>query len=268
MGGKFLPFSENLFNDRAVVVPTDRAASFRPQTESIAMKAGWRWHIPLTTRTGNGYVYSSQYISDDEAAAELFDALGLAEGEAEPRFLKMKVGRMADSWRGNCLAAGLSQGFIEPLEATALHLVIATALEFADAYEQGGFTSQHRDAFNAGIAARYEGVRDYIVAHYRMNQRTDTDYWRDNASNQSLSDQLKAMMTAWFTHKDMAEANRQNYPVQAYASMSWHCLFAGYGTFPAPEKLRKLPPQAPAADISKIDSLLAACARNFAELDW
>ncbi|MCB2065633.1 MAG: tryptophan 7-halogenase [Erythrobacter sp.] len=264
LGGQFHSFADNLFNDRAVVVPTARLADYRPQTESVAMRAGWRWHIPLTTRTGNGYVYSSRYISDDEAAAELLAAVGLTANEAEPRFLKMKVGRMAESWRGNCLAAGLAQGFIEPLEATALHIVIATALEFADMFERGGFTAQHRNQFNAAIAARYEGIRDYIVGHYRLNQRRDTPYWADNAANQHLSDGLKAMMTAWFTQQDMAAANRQNYPVQAYSSASWHCLFAGYGTFPAPEQMRPLPPGAAAADAGQVRAMLDACSRNFA----
>ena len=266
LGGEFLPFAENLFNDRAVVVPTDPPERFRPQTESTAMKAGWRWHIPLTSRSGNGYVYSSRYIADEDAAAELLKAVGLSADDAEPRFLKMKVGRMAESWRGNCLAAGLAQGFIEPLEATALHIVIATALEFAEAFEQGGFAAQHRDAFNRSIGARYDGIRDYIVAHYRMNQRTDTDYWQDNASNHALSDGLKAMMTAWFTHRDMDEANRATYERPAYTAMSWHCLFAGYGTWPPSGKMRALPPELRPADTRLVAQILSACAQNFHEI--
>ena len=266
LGGKFLPFSDNLFNDSAVVVPTGRVGKFRPQTGAIAMSAGWRWHIPLTTRTGNGYVYSSKYISDEDAEAELLAAVGLEEGET--RRLRMKVGRMEESWRGNCLAAGLAQGFIEPLEATALHIVIATALEFADAWEAGGFGPQNRDEFNRAIALRYEAIRDYIVAHYRLAQRTDTPYWRDCAANQHLSENLKAMVTAWFTHADIAAANRTRYPVQAYAAMSWHALFAGYGTFPPREKIGPLPPHAQAADVEWARETLAACARNFEVIDW
>ena len=266
LGGRFIPFGENLFNDRAVVVPTDRVATFRPQTEAIAMSAGWRWHIPLTSRTGNGYVYSSRYISDEDAAAELLAAVGLTEGDT--RVLQMKVGRVENSWQGNCLAAGLAQGFIEPLEATALHIVIATALEFADAWEAGGFGPQHRDVFNHSIAARYDAIRDYIVAHYRLNQRTDTSYWRDCAANQNLSDGLKAMITAWFTHQDVAEANRRTYPVEAYGSMSWHALFAGYGTFPPPAKMQNLPDGVRAASVEEARNLLAACAANFSPADW
>ena len=262
LGVPFRAFEENLFNNRAVVMPTPHEGTPKPQTESIAMRAGWRWSIPLTTRVGNGYVYSSAHISDEEAEAELRDALGGPEGDA--RFLTMKVGRVEESWRANCLAAGLAQGFIEPLEATALHIVIVTALEFARGYEAGGFTPRHRDAFNRSIGARYEGIRDYIVAHYRLNQRSDTDYWRANAANDALSDGLKAMMTAWFRHEDISAANDAAYGQRRYyASASWHCLFAGYGTFPPAAKMQPLPPGQPAANIEGTRGMIDACLTNF-----
>jgi len=263
LGEEFLPFSSNLFADSAVVMPTARDDAMQPQTQSIAMKAGWRWHIPLTARTGNGYVYSSRYISDEAAEAELRAAIGMADSEEPVRFLKMKVGRVRNSWNRNCLAVGLSQGFIEPLEATALHIVIATALEFAQAFEQGGFAPDHRERFNQQIAARYESIRDYIVAHYRLNQRSDTAFWRDNAANHALSDNLKAMMTAWFTHNDMGATIAETFSVPAYGAMSWHCLFAGYGTFPPQAKMRPLPEGAEAASLADTQAMLAACASNF-----
>ena len=260
----FLPFADNLFNDRAVVLPTPAKGSFKPQTQATAMRAGWRWSIPLTSRVGNGYVYSSKYISDEEAEAELRAALRLGDDGPDARFLQMKVGRLENSWNRNCLAAGLAQGFIEPLEATALHIVIVTALEFAQAYEAGGFTAQHRVAFNASISARYEGIRDYIVAHYRLNQRTDTPYWRDNAANDHLSGNLRKMMTAWFRQQDMLAANDEAYGGKRYyADASWHCLFAGYGTFPSPEQMRPPPPQARVADLEGVQNMLDACAGNF-----
>lgn len=263
LGVEFIPFAENLFNDSAVVMPTAHREPARPQTDSAAMSAGWRWSIPLTGRVGNGYVYSSKYITDEAAEAELRAAIGMEGAEQEARFLKMKVGRVADSWRGNCLAAGLSQGFVEPLEATALHIVITTALDFAAAYEAGGFTAQHRDAFNASIAERYDGIRDYIVAHYRLSQRSDSQYWRDCAANQQLSETLKAMMTAWFTHGDIAEVNAQNWRHPAYPPMSWHALLAGYGTFPAPAKMQPLPPQVQPGDADGVRAMLDACMDNF-----
>jgi tryptophan 6-halogenase len=264
LGARFLPFAENLFNDRAVVMPTPSVASFKPQTRAIAMRAGWRWHIPLTSRVGNGYVYASSAISDDEAERELREELGMLDDPVAARFLRMNVGRLENSWNANCLATGLAQGFIEPLEATALHIVIATALEFVRALEDGNFTAQHRDQFNAAAAARYEGIRDYIVAHYRMNQRHDNDYWRANATNQALSDPLKAMMTAWYTQADMGAAIDQVYDQPYYSNGSWHCLLAGYGTFPTPEKLRPLPDNSAGADLAVIDAMLEACGRNFA----
>ncbi|WP_341713512.1 tryptophan halogenase family protein [Erythrobacter sp.] len=263
LGVRFLPFADNLFNDRAVVMPTAHRQPIKPQTDSIAMAAGWRWSIPLTSRVGNGYVYSSKYISDEEAEAELRAAIGMVD-EGDARFLQMRVGRVEDSWTRNCLAVGLSQGFIEPLEATALHIVIATALDFAKAYEGGGFSAQHRETFNRRIAAKYEGIRDYIVAHYRLNQRSDAQYWRDNAANHALSDNLKAMMTAWFTHEDITQLNNQQHDgAPHYATMSWHCLFAGYGTFPPQAKMQPPPPGLAAGDPQAVRAMLAACATNF-----
>lgn len=172
----------------------------------------------------------------------------------------MRVGRVTTTWTGNCLAIGLAQGFIEPLEATALHLVQATVESFIAAFERGGFTPAERDAFNARIARRYEGVRDYIVAHYRLNQRRDTDFWRDNASHDRLSDDLKAVMTAWFTGRDLPEEIARLGIGGYYAPLSWGCLLAGYSVFPDAAKLR---PSAPVADLPAIDRLLDRCLLNF-----
>ncbi|RPF72265.1 tryptophan halogenase family protein [Aurantiacibacter spongiae] len=263
LGARYISFSDNLFNDRAVVMQTMANRDCHPQTDSVAMRAGWRWRIPLTTRAGNGYVYSSRHISDEDAEAELRSAID-AGADVDARIVRMKVGRLEESWQQNCLATGLAQGFIEPLEATALHIVIATALDFARSYEEGGFGPRNRDAFNARTAMRYDGIRDYIVAHYRMNQRSDTAYWRENAANAALSDNLKTMMTAWFTHRDIASVNRETYAEPPYPAMSWLALFAGYGTFPPREKAQGLPPPGSAADPQAITDMLTACTRNFA----
>ncbi|MGB3722570.1 MAG: tryptophan halogenase family protein [Pacificimonas sp.] len=233
LGMTFQPFARNLFNDAAVTLPTPAADQpGTPATEATALSNGWAWSIPLTSRTGNGYVYSSRYIDANAAETELRRHLGLEQADIEARHLNMKVGRMTDSWCANCLTVGLSQGFLEPLEATALHVVIATANDFMSAFEAGDYTPQHRARFNAKIGARYENIRDYIVAHYRLNRRTDTDYWRDNAVNDYLSDSLKAMMTAWFTGANIASKVTELDIGGAYSSLSWHCLFAGYGHFP------------------------------------
>ncbi|MEH3159631.1 MAG: tryptophan 7-halogenase [Sphingomonas taxi] len=254
LGVPFRSFADNLFADRAVVMPTPRPTTLPVQTKATALSAGWAWDIPLTTRTGNGYVYASGYLSADAAETELRAHLGLLDADVAARHLGMKVGRVETSWTANCLAIGLAQGFIEPLEATALHLVQATVEGFIAAHDTGT-----RDAFNAAIARRYEGVRDYIVAHYRLNRR-DGAFWRDNAANDHLSDDLKAIMTAWFTGRDVAEVIAARDLGGYYAPMSWEVLLAGYGTFPDTARLRPAPP---VADLAGVDAFLDGCLINF-----
>jgi tryptophan 6-halogenase len=260
----FRPFAANLFNDRAVAMPTPNDdGDIRSETRATALSAGWAWKIPLTNRAGNGYVYSSRYLDADAAETELRTHLGLLDADVDARHLQMNVGRVERSWVKNCLAVGLSQGFIEPLEATALHIVQATVEGFIDAYEQGGMSAANCDAFNDKIAQRYDGIRDYIVAHYRMNQRSDSDYWRDNAKNDVLSDNLKAIMTAWFTGADLAEEIARLDIDKYYSSLSWHCLLAGYGTFPSDHKLTASIEGLALADMAKIDTFIGGCAMNF-----
>ncbi len=265
LGEPFLPFASNLFNDSAIAMPTPNDSGLLPcETQATALAAGWVWKIPLTNRTGNGYVYSSAFKSADEAETELRTHLGLLNSDTPARHLKMNVGQVRRSWVKNCLAVGLAQGFIEPLEATALHFVQATVEGFIKAFAAGDFTNRDAARFNIEIAARYEGIRDYIVAHFRMNQRIDTDYWRANAANQALSESLKAIMTCWFTGGDLcAEIAAQDIG-RYYPSLSWHCLLGGYGTYPKDAKLK--PPEAglALADMAKIDAFIVGCAQNFA----
>lgn len=257
----FVSFASNLFNNRAVVLPTPAdPAGTNAQTISTALSAGWAWEIPLTNRTGNGYVYSSDFISDDAAEAELRTRLGLLDSPVEARRLSMKVGRIRNAWVGNALAVGLSQGFVEPLEATALHVVQTTVEQFLDAWKD-----QERDAFNAEIAARLEGIRDYIVCHYRMNRRTGTNYWRENAANQNLSDSLKAILSCWFTGGDLSAEIAEQGIARFYAPLSWHCLLAGYGTFPEDARLAPPGSDIEAFDLTRIDAFMRHAATDFAD---
>lgn len=257
LGERFIPFADNLFNNAAVAMPTPNDAGELPsETRATALSNGWAWRIPLTNRAGNGYVYAAQYIDADAAETELRSHLGLLDSDVPARHLKMNVGRVERCWVGNCLSVGLSQGFIEPLEATALHLVQATVEGFIQAFDKGHMTDIHAHSFNTDIAARFEGIRDYIVAHYRMNKRHDSVYWRDNASNDALSDNLKSLMTAWFTGADLsAEIDRLGI-AKYYSALSWHCLFAGYGTFPADDKLRASLDGLALADMAQVDRFL------------
>ncbi|MFP5329217.1 MAG: tryptophan halogenase family protein [Alphaproteobacteria bacterium] len=255
---KHLPFAANLFNDSAVVAPTELpVGGANACTRATAKSAGWIWHIPLQHRIGNGYVYSSRYIDPEAAAAELRAHCGLPE-DAEVRHLKMRVGRVERSWVRNCLAVGLAQGFLEPLEATALHIVLVTVNGFVEAWETGS-----RDAFNAAIARRYEGIRDYIVCHYRAALRSDTDYWRDATSHDNLSDSLKGVITAWFTGADLEEEIARQDIAHCYAPLSWHCLLAGYGNFPDPSKLKPPGDDIVKVDMAEIERFVAGCALNF-----
>ncbi|WP_268934838.1 tryptophan halogenase family protein [Sphingomonas sp. Leaf37] len=254
LGVPFRSFANTLFTDRAVVMPTPRGDRLPVRTKATALTAGWAWDIPLTSRTGNGYVFSSRHLSPDAAETEFRTHLGLLDADVAARHLTMKVGRVATTWTANCLAIGLAQGFIEPLEATALHIVQATVEGFITAHD-----TDRRDAFNTAIARRYEGIRDYIVAHYRLNRRSG-DFWRENAANDDLSDDLKAIMSAWFTGRDIAAVVEGRDLAGYYAPMSWEVLFAGYGTFPDAARLR---PAAPVADLAGIDALLDGCLLNF-----
>ena len=202
----FLPFAENLFNDSAIAVPTEIDSDLPSETISTALSNGWVWKIPLTNRFGNGYVYSSKYTTPDEAETELRTHLGILDSDVEARHLKMKVGRTEETWRNNCVAIGLSQGFIEPLEATALQFVYSTIDEFSTAFEEGEFTNQYREDFNARMNKNFEGIRDYIVLHYKTNSRSDTQYWIDNRENTNLSDNLREMLNVWYGIEDMEAA--------------------------------------------------------------
>jgi len=261
LGEPHLSFAENLFNDRAVVTPTPVAESGPTvATRATALSAGWAWDIPLTNRTGNGYVYSSRYLEPEAAAADLLDHLDLPSDTAV-RHLQMKVGRIKRSWVRNCLAIGLAQGFIEPLEATALHIVLATVEGFIETLDREGEAG--RAGFNDRTARRYEGIRDYIVAHYRLQLRRDTQYWRDAAAIDCLSDSLKGVMTAWFAGKDLEEEIALQDIAGYYPALSWHCLLAGYGNFPDPAKLAAPGGDVEHYDMAAIDAFIAGCVSNY-----
>ena len=261
LGEPHRSFANNLFNDSAVVTPTP----LPPEgpgvcTRATAMSAGWAWHIPLTNRAGNGYVYSSRFIDKDAAAAELLAHLGLPR-DSSVRHLNMRVGRVERSWVRNCLAIGLAQGFVEPLEATALHVVLATVERFIGTVDGEDDLPTTREQFNSEIARRYEGIRDYLVCHYRAASRTDTDYWRAATSHDSLSESLKGLFTAWFTGANLEEEVLRQGVDDIYTAVSWHCLLGGYGNYPA--KLQPATGVAAQVDMDRVDKFVTGCASNY-----
>ena len=262
----FVSFAENLFNDSAVAIPTDIETEIPAETLSTALSNGWAWKIPLTNRFGNGYVFSSKYCSPDEAETELRSHLNILESDVEARHLKMKVGRVQETWAKNCVAVGLSQGFIEPLEATALQFVYSTIEQFSQALEEGNFSGKNRDEFNARMNANFEGVRDYIVLHYKTNSRSDSQYWIDNRENQKISDNLRAMIECWYAIEDTQEALTRLNIGSYYSQRSWTCLLAGVGVFPKQENL-VIPDKENVGmamkDLKYVDDFIKGCSMNF-----
>lgn len=259
----FQSFAENLFNDSAVVLPTEQEDAIGSQTVSSALKFGWAWQIPLTHRIGNGYVYSSSFCSADDAETELRSELGLLDSDVRARHLKMKVGRLERHWDKNCLAVGLSQGFIEPLEATALNLVCNTIYDFVQTVDANGFEGEGRDDFNARINESFERVRDYIVAHYILNTRDDTDYWRQNGANTRVPERLQQILQIWKSGQSLAQEMERQQIHSSYTAMSWACLFAGYGFYPELREVTGGEQHASKVDMSEIDEFVRRCALNF-----
>ncbi|HZF16003.1 MAG TPA: tryptophan halogenase family protein [Steroidobacteraceae bacterium] len=258
----FVSFADNLFNDAAVALPSPMTDAIPSQTVSTAMKHGWAWKIPLTNRFGNGYVYSSAHCSADEAERELRTRLGLGDADVPARHLKMRIGRVTEHWNRNCLAVGLSQGFIEPLEATALLFIQKTADAFAEALLKGDYGPAAHERFNAAVNEHFEGTRDYIVTHYKTSSRNDTAYWRANAANLNISEPLKELLNLWMSGNSITgDAGKRI--GKAYPAFSWYCILAGMGIFPDAGDLRPANAMEKQHSLVAIDNLIERSARNF-----
>jgi len=179
--------------NRAVAVPCDRVEDPHPYTRSTARESGWQWRIPLQHRTGNGYVFSDAFISEDQATADLMGRLD-GKPQAEPRVLRFVTGRRRKGWIGNVVAIGLSSGFLEPLESTSIHLIQTAISKLLALFPRARRDDAMADQFNREMDQQYEGVRDFIIAHYKVSARDDTPFWRycrDMAVPDSLAAKLE-----------------------------------------------------------------------------
>lgn len=221
----FEDWSRFLPCDRAVAVKAASRSPIPPYTQAAAKRAGWMWNIPLQNRSGQGYVYSSAFCSDQEARSALLRSVD-AEVLEEPRTIHFVTGRRREIWRSNCLALGLAAGFVEPLEATAIHL-IARGMDFFLRY----FPDKDCDAalvreYNRRMAADYEEVRDFIVLHYCATSREDTPFWRW-CRNIIMPDSLQERIELFVGHGAMREGVDE-----LFRSASWQSIFEGMGIRP------------------------------------
>ncbi|MFC3095518.1 tryptophan 7-halogenase [Alteromonas sediminis] len=226
----FVSYADSLLNNAAIALPCEALSPLSPHTVSCAMPSGWRWQIPLQHRTGNGYVYSDSYISAEEAEQQLVQAVASKPLNQSPTHLTFRVGRLEKTWSENCLSVGLSQGFIEPLEATGLHLVLCTLSEFTAAMARCNESQQAMNTVNESISARFDGIKDYIVAHYLMSDRNDSEYWRA-ARSVTPSDTLQALLDCWHNGGNLITKIDKLGISQYYSVISWYCLLAGYDAF-------------------------------------
>jgi tryptophan halogenase len=217
--------------DRAVAVQSRNTDALDPYTRATALTAGWQWRIPLQHRTGNGHVYSSEYLGDDEARSMLLDNIE-RQALTEPRIIKFTAGRRHRMWEKNCIAIGLSGGFLEPLESTSIYLIQAAIMKLIERFPDREFSAVDRDDYNAQIGQAFEQVRDFIILHYKATTRDDSEFWQ-YCRDMSVPDELDHKMRTFRETGHVVYSERE-----LFIKPSWVSVLIGQHVIPENTDLR------------------------------
>jgi len=230
--------------DRAIALPCAKSEFPVPYTRAIAREAGWQWRIPLQHRTGNGYVYCSEFLADDDAEAALLSRLD-GEPLAEPNRLRFVTGHRKQFWQKNVLALGLAAGFMEPLESTSIHLVQTSLARLLTHFPDKRFNEQDIKAFNSRTLKEYQLVRDFLVLHYTSTRRDDTPFWR-HCQTIEQSEDLKRRIAQFGDSGRIFEE-----PNDIFGTASWLAVMYGQGIEPTASNplISKMP-------LSRIDAVM------------
>ena len=216
----FVDWSAWLPCNRAMVVPCENAPELTPYTRSTAQKAGWQWRIPLQHRIGNGYVYCSEYVSDDEATTTLLSNLD-GKALAEPRQVRFTTGHRRKYWDKNCVAIGLSSGFMEPLESTSIWMIQTGIARLLSNFPDRNFAQVHIDRYNRVLLEETEYIRDFLILHYKATERDDSPFW-DYCRNMDIPERLDEKIRVY---KDNGRTFREH--DELFNDTSWFAVLTG-----------------------------------------
>lgn len=211
--------------DRAVAMPCEKAGPALPFTRSTAHSSGWQWRIPLQHRTGNGNVYCSAFMTDEEAAEHLRSNLD-AQPTAEPNFLRFTTGRRRKFWNKNVVAIGLASGFMEPLESTSIHLIQTAISKLVALLSSGTWTEKQAEAFNRLTGKEYQRIRDFLILHYKATRRNDSPFW-DYCRNMEIPDTLAEKIELYRCNGQVFREEDE-----LFMETSWVAVLEGQGIHP------------------------------------
>lgn len=255
LGGEFESFNDVLPNNRAVAlrVPREKDADIGPYTTARAMSAGWMWTIPLFRRNGNGYVYSDQFISPEEAERELRAAVAPGRDDLEANHIRMRTGCNKQSWIRNCVAIGLSSAFVEPLESTGIFFIQYGIEQLVKYFPDHDYDPMLAAQFNERMTHAVEGVKEFLVLHYKSAQRNDTPYWKEA--------KVRAMPETLAARLDLAASQLLDeetvYPYyHGFEPYSWNTMNLGLGHKPAKARpaLKHVDPADARAEFAKLQA--------------